>query len=98
MSNPRLAAGETVPVAMVTGAIGGIGGTVVTALAAAGYQVIAPAPPSSCGRSGRRSPAATIPRRCIQPQTLAAMVTWVLAAPRDGYVAEMTVLAGQTAD
>ncbi len=33
------------------------------------------------------------PQRCIQPETLAAMVSWVLAAPPDGYVAEMTVLA-----
>jgi NADP-dependent 3-hydroxy acid dehydrogenase YdfG len=38
------------------------------------------------------------PRRCIQPDTLAAMVTWVLAAPPDGYVAEMTVVAAPGAD
>jgi NADP-dependent 3-hydroxy acid dehydrogenase YdfG len=38
------------------------------------------------------------PQRCIQPETLAAMVAWVLAAPRDGYVAEMTVAAAPGAD
>ncbi|MBA3939525.1 MAG: SDR family oxidoreductase [Planctomycetes bacterium] len=32
------------------------------------------------------------PQRCISPQTLAAMVAWVLAAPADGYVAEMSVV------
>lgn len=38
------------------------------------------------------------PQRCIQPETLAAMVTWVLAAPRDSYIAEMTVLPAHPAD
>lgn len=33
------------------------------------------------------------PERCIQPETLAAMVTWVLAAPPDGYVSELSVAA-----
>jgi NADP-dependent 3-hydroxy acid dehydrogenase YdfG len=33
------------------------------------------------------------PRRCIQPETLAAMVAWVLAAPPDAYVSELSVLA-----
>lgn len=32
------------------------------------------------------------PRRCIKPETLAAMVAWVLAAPQDGYVGELSVL------
>jgi len=31
------------------------------------------------------------PARCIQPETLAAMVTWVLTAPPDAYVSELTV-------
>ena len=38
------------------------------------------------------------PQRCITPNTLAAMVAWVLAAPPDGYVAEMSVLAGPHGD
>jgi NADP-dependent 3-hydroxy acid dehydrogenase YdfG len=38
------------------------------------------------------------PQRCITPRTLAAMVAWVLAAPPDGYVAEMSVLAGPYGD
>ena len=33
------------------------------------------------------------PRRCIQPETLAATVAWVLAAPPDAYVRELSVLA-----
>jgi NADP-dependent 3-hydroxy acid dehydrogenase YdfG len=33
------------------------------------------------------------PQRCIQPDTLAAMVVWVLAAPPDAYVSELSVLA-----
>jgi NADP-dependent 3-hydroxy acid dehydrogenase YdfG len=33
------------------------------------------------------------PQRCIQPETLAATVAWVLAAPPDAYVSELTVLA-----
>jgi NADP-dependent 3-hydroxy acid dehydrogenase YdfG len=31
--------------------------------------------------------------RCIQPETLAATVAWVLAAPADAYVSELSVLA-----
>ena len=34
------------------------------------------------------------PQRCISPQTIAAMVAWVLAAPPDGYVDELSVRAG----
>lgn len=34
------------------------------------------------------------PQRLIRPETLAAMVTWVLAAPPDAYVSELSVLAG----
>jgi NADP-dependent 3-hydroxy acid dehydrogenase YdfG len=33
------------------------------------------------------------PRRCIQPQTLAATVAWGLAAPPDAYISELSVLA-----
>jgi NADP-dependent 3-hydroxy acid dehydrogenase YdfG len=33
------------------------------------------------------------PAQCIQPETLAAMVAWVLAAPPDAYVSELTVSA-----
>lgn len=33
------------------------------------------------------------PQRCIQPETLAATVAWVLAAPPDAYVSELSVLA-----
>jgi NADP-dependent 3-hydroxy acid dehydrogenase YdfG len=33
------------------------------------------------------------PQRCIQPDTLAAMVAWVLAAPPDAYVSELSVAA-----
>jgi NADP-dependent 3-hydroxy acid dehydrogenase YdfG len=33
------------------------------------------------------------PQRCIQPETLAATVAWVLAAPADAYVSELSVLA-----
>jgi NADP-dependent 3-hydroxy acid dehydrogenase YdfG len=33
------------------------------------------------------------PGRCVQPDTLAAMVAWVLAAPPDAYVSELSVLA-----
>lgn len=32
------------------------------------------------------------PERCIQPETLAAMTLWVLAAPPDSYAAELAVL------
>jgi NADP-dependent 3-hydroxy acid dehydrogenase YdfG len=32
-------------------------------------------------------------QRCIQPGTLAAMVAWVLAAPPDAYISELSVLA-----
>jgi NADP-dependent 3-hydroxy acid dehydrogenase YdfG len=31
---------------------------------------------------------------CIQPDTVAAAVAWVLAAPEDGYVSELSLLAG----
>jgi NADP-dependent 3-hydroxy acid dehydrogenase YdfG len=33
------------------------------------------------------------PQRCIQPETLAATVAWVLAAPPDAHVSELSVLA-----
>jgi len=33
------------------------------------------------------------PQRCIQPETLAATVAWVLAAPPDAYVSELSMLA-----
>lgn len=33
------------------------------------------------------------PERCIAPETLAATVAWVLAAPPDAYVSELSVLA-----
>jgi len=33
------------------------------------------------------------PQRCIKPDTLAAMVAWVLAAPPDAYVGELSMLA-----
>jgi NADP-dependent 3-hydroxy acid dehydrogenase YdfG len=33
------------------------------------------------------------PQRCIRPETLAATVVWVLAAPPDGYVSELSMLA-----
>ncbi len=33
------------------------------------------------------------PAQCIQPETLAARVAWVLAAPPDAYVSELTVSA-----
>jgi NADP-dependent 3-hydroxy acid dehydrogenase YdfG len=33
------------------------------------------------------------PQRCIQPETLAGTVAWVLAAPADAYVSELSVLA-----
>jgi NADP-dependent 3-hydroxy acid dehydrogenase YdfG len=32
------------------------------------------------------------PARCIQPESLAAMIAWVLAAPPDSYVSELSVL------
>jgi NADP-dependent 3-hydroxy acid dehydrogenase YdfG len=32
------------------------------------------------------------PTRCIQPESLAAMIAWVLAAPPDSYVSELSVL------
>ena len=32
------------------------------------------------------------PQRCIQPETLAAAVAWVLAAPPDAYVSELSLL------
>ena len=38
------------------------------------------------------------PGRCIQPQTLAAMVAWVLAAPPDAYVSEISVLSAPGAE
>jgi NADP-dependent 3-hydroxy acid dehydrogenase YdfG len=31
------------------------------------------------------------PARCIQPDSLATMIAWVLAAPPDAYVAELSV-------
>jgi NADP-dependent 3-hydroxy acid dehydrogenase YdfG len=34
------------------------------------------------------------PALCIQPATLAAMVAWVLSAPPDSYVSELSVLPG----
>jgi NADP-dependent 3-hydroxy acid dehydrogenase YdfG len=34
------------------------------------------------------------PLRCLKPETVAAAVAWVLAAPADGYIAEMTMRAG----
>jgi NADP-dependent 3-hydroxy acid dehydrogenase YdfG len=33
------------------------------------------------------------PQRCIRPQTVAAAVTWVLAAPPDAYVSELSIVA-----
>lgn len=33
------------------------------------------------------------PQRCIKPETVAAAVTWVLAAPADAYVSEMSIVA-----
>jgi NADP-dependent 3-hydroxy acid dehydrogenase YdfG len=38
------------------------------------------------------------PRRLIRPETLAAMVAWVLAAPADAYVSEISVLATPRGD
>lgn len=38
------------------------------------------------------------PRRLIRPETLAAMVTWVLGAPADAYVSELSVHAGPAGD
>jgi NADP-dependent 3-hydroxy acid dehydrogenase YdfG len=38
------------------------------------------------------------PRELIQPETLAAMVAWVLAAPADAYVSEVSVLPGPHGD
>jgi NADP-dependent 3-hydroxy acid dehydrogenase YdfG len=38
------------------------------------------------------------PQRCIQPETLAAPVAWVLAAPPDAYVSELSVLAAPGGD
>ena len=38
------------------------------------------------------------PRELIRPETLAAMVTWVLAAPADAYVSEVSVLPGPHGD
>src|SRR5215472_2576520 len=32
------------------------------------------------------------PQRCMQPDTVAATVAWVLAAPPDGYVSELSLL------
>jgi len=32
------------------------------------------------------------PQRCMQPDTVAAAVAWVLAAPEDGYVSELSLL------
>jgi NADP-dependent 3-hydroxy acid dehydrogenase YdfG len=32
------------------------------------------------------------PAACIRPETLAAMIVWVLAAPPDSYAAELAVL------
>ena len=32
------------------------------------------------------------PQRCMQPDTVAAAVAWVLAAPQDGYVSELSLL------
>ncbi|WP_067141454.1 SDR family NAD(P)-dependent oxidoreductase [Microtetraspora malaysiensis] len=32
------------------------------------------------------------PKLCIQPQTLAAMIVWVLSAPADAYACELSVL------
>lgn len=38
------------------------------------------------------------PRRCIRPESVAAAVTWVLAAPPDAYVSELSLVArGQDA-
>jgi NADP-dependent 3-hydroxy acid dehydrogenase YdfG len=34
------------------------------------------------------------PQRLIRPEALAAMVAWVLGAPPDAYVSELSVLAG----
>jgi NADP-dependent 3-hydroxy acid dehydrogenase YdfG len=33
------------------------------------------------------------PERCIQPESLAAMVAWILAAPPDAYVSELSATA-----
>jgi NADP-dependent 3-hydroxy acid dehydrogenase YdfG len=33
------------------------------------------------------------PQQCIRPETLAATVAWLLAAPPDAYVSELSVLA-----
>jgi NADP-dependent 3-hydroxy acid dehydrogenase YdfG len=33
------------------------------------------------------------PQQCIQPETLAATVAWVLAAPPDAYLSELSVRA-----
>ena len=38
------------------------------------------------------------PNRLIRPETLAAMVAWVLAAPADAYVSELSVLASPHRD
>jgi NADP-dependent 3-hydroxy acid dehydrogenase YdfG len=38
------------------------------------------------------------PQRLIRPETLAAMVAWVLAAPPDAYVSELSVLAAPRGD
>jgi NADP-dependent 3-hydroxy acid dehydrogenase YdfG len=38
------------------------------------------------------------PQWCIRPQTLGAMVAWVLTAPPDAYVSELSVLPAPRAD
>ena len=38
------------------------------------------------------------PERLIRPETLAAMVAWVLAAPPDAYVSELSVIAAPRGD
>ena len=49
------------------------------------------------GKPGSQAPGFgqgdTTEQRCIQPETPAAMVAWVLAAPPDAYVSELSVLA-----
>ena len=49
------------------------------------------------GKPGSQAPGFgqgdTTEQRCIQPETPAAMVAWVLAAPPDAYVSELSILA-----
>ncbi|MGW3353771.1 hypothetical protein ACWDA3_61800 [Nonomuraea rubra] len=91
---------------LVTGATGGIGTALVSALAEAGHQreeeaangirvtTVYPAATATALLGEVRSAFGRPydPEACIRPQTLAAMIVWALSAPPDAYACELSVL------